>query len=114
MLRFNKWISDCLEVVASNPRASKLDKYLVSWVRLMKITEDLGSSLSFEDPSNMADLAEPSVQLKVTGFEKLLEAWKKTSEPDVNGTVPMSPIFRVTDRARRNHVAVSLQSALPP
>jgi hypothetical protein len=90
MLRSNKWINDCLEAVAKNPRALKLDKYLVSWVRLVKIAEELGSSLSFDDPSNMVDLAEPSVQLKVTGFEKLLEAWK-ASEPDINGTALMDP-----------------------
>lgn len=89
MLRFNKWISECLEVVANNPRATKLDKYLVQWVRVTKIQEELGLSLSFDDPSNMANLAEPMVQLKVAGFEKALEAWKKQAEYEVNGTIPV-------------------------
>lgn len=87
MLRFNKWINDCLEVVANNPRASQVDKYLVSWARLTKITEEIGSSLGFDDPSNMADIAEPSVQLKIAGFERSLEAWKKACDADINGTV---------------------------
>jgi predicted MarR family transcription regulator len=93
MLRFNKWINECLESVANSPRATKLDVYLVHWVRVTKIQEELGLSLSFDDPSNMADLAEPMVQLKVTGFEKALEAWKKSAEFEVNGTIPMiSPL----------------------
>lgn len=84
MLRFNKWINECLESVANNPRATKLDTYLVHWVRVTKIQDELGQSLSFDDPSNMANLAEPMVQLKVTGFEKTLEAWKKVAEFEVN------------------------------
>ena len=87
MLRSNKWINDCLESVANNPRASTLDGYLVQWVRIFKILEEIGLSLSFDDPSNMADLSEPIVQLKVTGFEKALEVWKKTTDFDVNGTL---------------------------
>lgn len=94
MLRFNKWINECLESVANNPRAMKLDIYLVHWVRVTKIQDELGQSLSFDDPSNMANLAEPMVQLKVTGFEKTLEAWKKAAEFEVNGAIPM--IFRTS------------------
>jgi hypothetical protein len=96
MLRFNKWINHCLEAVANNPRASRLDGYLVQWVRVTKIQEELGLSLSFDDPSNMADLSEPMVQLKVAGFEKALEAWKKTTDFAVNGTIPIQmPRFPV-------------------
>jgi hypothetical protein len=89
MLRFNKWINHCLEAVANNPRASRLDGYLVQWARVTKIQEELGLSLSFDDPSNMADLSEPMVQLKVAGFEKALDAWKKTTDFAVNGTTPI-------------------------
>jgi hypothetical protein len=91
MLRFNKWLNDCLETVANNPRASKADRYLVQWVKLSKIQEELGLSLSFDDPSNMADLAEPAVQLKVTAFERSLDAWKKAAEYDINGNARTTP-----------------------
>lgn len=84
-LRYNKWIGDCLDSVANYPKATQQDRYLVTWVKLLRITEELGTSLSFDDPSNMADLSEPSVQLKVASFEKTLEAWKKACEPDING-----------------------------
>lgn len=85
MLRFSKWINDCLESVANNPRATRLDKNLVIWVRLLKIAEEIGTSHSFDDPSNMADIAEPSVQLKIASFQKSLEAWKRDSGPEING-----------------------------
>jgi hypothetical protein len=108
MLRCNKWINDCLEVVASNPRASQVDKYLVSWIRLTKIAEEIGSSLGFDDPSNMADIAEPSVQLKIAGFERSLEAWKKACDADMNGTVlPNSRKFQFSQLT--NTDAITLQ-----
>lgn len=87
MLRFNNWIGECLETFASSPNQSKLDKYLVAWVRLIKITEELGGSLAFEDPSNMADLSESRVRILVGGFEKALDSWKKKfeAEDSING-----------------------------
>jgi hypothetical protein len=114
MLRFNKWINECLESVANNPRATKLDIFLVHWVRVTKIQDELGQSLSFDDPSNMANLAEPMVQLKVTGFEKTLEAWKKAAEFEVNGTIPM--IFRtpLTNSTRYTNVTIPPYPNVPP
>jgi len=120
MLRVNKWINDCLEVVANNPRATKLDKYLVSWVRITKIMEEIGTSLAFDDPSNMANFSEPSVQLKISGFEKALEAWKKSSEQDVNGMAlyplvlqpPCAATSTATYGNRYNHASVPPHSTI--
>ncbi len=85
MLRSNKWVDECLESVANNSSALWTDKYLVSWIRLIKITEEIGSAFSFEDPSNMADLSEPRVQLIQSGFGKMLDAWKESVGTDING-----------------------------
>jgi hypothetical protein len=82
MLRFNNWMSDCVEVLGNNPNASSFDKYLIAWVKILKITEGLVTSLSLDDPSNMADLSESRVQIMITGFEKELETWKATFQPD--------------------------------
>jgi hypothetical protein len=82
MLRFNNWMSDCVEVLANNTNASRFDRSLIAWVKLLKITEDLVASLSLDDPSNMADLSESRVQIMITGFEKELEAWRRTFQPD--------------------------------
>jgi hypothetical protein len=82
MLRFNNWMSDCVEVLENNPNASSFDKNLIAWVKILKITEDLVTSLSLDDPSNMADLSESRVQIMTTSFEKELETWKATFQPD--------------------------------
>ena len=114
MLRFNKWTNECLETVTNDPKATKLDKYLVQWVRVTRIQEELGLSLSFDDPSNMADLAEPMVQLKVTGFEKALDAWKKAGEHEANGKVYTTPRLRRAELPRNNHVTISPHTNVPP
>jgi hypothetical protein len=82
MLRFNNWMSDCVEVLWHNPNASRFDKSLIAWVKLLKISEDLVISLSLDDPSNMADLSESRVQIMINGFEKELEAWRTSFQLD--------------------------------
>ena len=95
MMRFNNWMGDCVDFVANNSRKSTYDKELVAWVRLLKITEEMAVSLSFDDPSNMADMLEPRVLLLVTGFERALETWKKTHEPEcTNGMSLLSSYCR--------------------
>ena len=84
-LRFNKWMSDCVDIIANNPGASKLDGHLAAWTRLFKITDDIGTSFSFDDPTNMPNLAEPRVQIMITGYEKTLEAWRAAHENYLDG-----------------------------
>lgn len=83
MLRYSSWLRECLDTITSNPEISELDQSLVGWVKLLKITEDIGTSFRFDDPGNMPDLSEARAQIMVGGFEKELEDWKK--EFDVNG-----------------------------
>jgi hypothetical protein len=86
MLRYNSWIDECLEVLANHTNAYPLDKILVGWVKLLKITEEIHTTLSFEDLGNIVCLSETRVKLMVNGFEKALETWRKNVEPDgVNG-----------------------------
>ncbi|KAH7321607.1 hypothetical protein BKA65DRAFT_85175 [Rhexocercosporidium sp. MPI-PUGE-AT-0058] len=84
MLRYNQWVGDYLESLASNPTASQMDKYLVSWVRLLKITEEIGLAVGFEDVNNMANLSEPRIQIVMSGLQKTLQSWKTLAGPDVN------------------------------
>ncbi|KUJ19893.1 uncharacterized protein LY89DRAFT_579809 [Mollisia scopiformis] len=77
MLRWNSWIGDCLETLERNSQASKWDHLLAAWVRILKITEEVGATFAFDDCSNMADLSEPRVQLTMTGLQKVAEAWKR-------------------------------------
>lgn len=80
MLRWNDWIAECLGFVAKNPSISKLDKIIVAWVRLLKISGDFATSFSFDNSSTIANLSESRVQIMVGGFEKNLEAWRHNHE----------------------------------
>lgn len=83
MLRWNSWIGDCLESLEQHPQASKHDHLLSAWVRILKITEEVGTSFAFDEPSNMADLSEPRVQLTMTALQKSAEAWRRDLIPEV-------------------------------
>ncbi|KAL2068025.1 hypothetical protein VTL71DRAFT_16123 [Oculimacula yallundae] len=85
MLRYTTWIGECLGTLSSNPNASQMDKYLVSWVKLMKITEEIGLALGFDDVNNTASLSESRNQIAISGFQKTLQSWKSLAGPDVNG-----------------------------
>lgn len=92
MLRSNSWLKECIEYVTSNANPSYLDNCLVGWANLLQITEEICTSFSFDDPSNMANIAETRVQMTMTGFEKKLFAWKEQFESTgaINGTLPHS------------------------
>ncbi len=84
-LRFNRWLGDCVDVIANNPAAPQSDMQLVAWVELLKITDEIGTAFLFDDPCNMPSIAEHRVQIMITGFEKKLEAWKVEFEGVRNG-----------------------------
>ncbi|TVY15322.1 Transcriptional regulator WAR1 [Lachnellula arida] len=77
MLRSNSWLRECLEYVDANANPHYLDNCLVAWVSILQITEEICTSFSFDDPGNMANLAETRVQITLSGFEKKLLAWKE-------------------------------------
>lgn len=76
MLRYNSWLSDCVDFLESTPDAISSDKILIGWVRLLIIAEEASTSLSFDDPGNMPSLSEHRVQLMLKSFEKRLDIWK--------------------------------------
>ena len=66
-----------MDVLWRSPSALPSDKCIVAWVKLLKISEEIGTSFSLDDPSNRVRLSESRVQLRHKGFEKRLEGWKK-------------------------------------
>ncbi|PVH85560.1 hypothetical protein DL98DRAFT_451738 [Cadophora sp. DSE1049] len=84
MLRYNRWVGECLDSLANNPNGSQTDRYLVSWIRLIRITEEIGLALGFEDISSMANLSEPRTQIVMSGLQKTLQSWKVLVGSDVN------------------------------
>ncbi|KAK0100040.1 hypothetical protein ONS95_013146 [Cadophora gregata] len=87
MLRYSRWVGQCLESLENNPNASQMDKHLVSWIKLMKITEEIGLAFGFEDISYMASLSEPRTQIVMSGLQKTLQSWKVLFGSHVNDAV---------------------------
>ncbi|TVY44845.1 Transcriptional regulator [Lachnellula occidentalis] len=92
MLRSNSWLKECLEYVDANANPLYLDNCLVAWVSILQITEEICTSFSFDDPGNMANLAETRIQITLSGFEKKLLAWKEkfTSTGAINDALMLT------------------------
>lgn len=80
MLRYSSWLDECAETFANMPHATSYDKIMVAWVRLLKITEEIHTTLSLDDLGNVANLSDKRVQLMVHGFDKSLDGWRKSIE----------------------------------
>jgi hypothetical protein len=66
-----------VELLQKSPVATATDKRLAAWVKLQYMTDEVGSSFAFDDPSTTVSLAELRVQVTLNGFEKRLEEWKE-------------------------------------
>lgn len=86
MYRTNNWINECVEFLKVHGNSSALDHILVAWVKLFQITEDIVVAFSYDDPGNIADLAEPRVQLMLNGFQQQLFTWKTEVAGSINST----------------------------
>ncbi|RDL32088.1 uncharacterized protein BP5553_09490 [Venustampulla echinocandica] len=88
-LRYSSWMNDCIAYLSLHGSSATLDNTLVAWAILLQITEEIGSSFSFDDASNIANLAEPQVKLMLNGFEQKLQAWRERFDSNgINGTRP--------------------------
>jgi hypothetical protein len=94
MLRYTVWVTECVEFLDAAPDSVPSDKLLIGWVRLLSISEEASTSLSFDDPGNMPSLAEPRIQHILRSFEKRLDSWATRQESGgINGEV-LSPESR--------------------
>jgi len=80
MLRYNDWIQECVESISGLKGASRHDKDLISWVQLLKITEEFHTAFSYDNLCNVVNLSERRVQMMLSGYEKRLEAWKISAD----------------------------------
>ncbi|CAG8962092.1 hypothetical protein HYFRA_00005135 [Hymenoscyphus fraxineus] len=78
--RSNHWINDCIEFLGIHGSSSALDHILVAWAKLFQVCEDIVVAFSFDDLGNIADLAEPRVQIMLNGFQQRLLAWRGRCE----------------------------------
>lgn len=84
MLRFNKWLQECVESLETSANSTKYDRSLVTWVKLLHIAEEIESALSLDDPSSTLSYSEPRVQFTVKGLHKRLDKCKDDYGLDIS------------------------------
>lgn len=81
MLRFNKWLENCIEFIDKSPRAAASDKRLVVWARLLRLCEEITNSFGYD--SDVVSLSESRVQLMLKSFEMRLSLWDRELAPEL-------------------------------
>lgn len=88
LLRFTKFMDECIEVLESSPEASPTDRNLCQWVKLQKIAEEVGIGFAFDDPNANVSIDDERVQFSLKGFARQLEEWRsKCPKEDWQGTI---------------------------
>lgn len=85
MLRFTKWMAECVDFLETSPEAAPTDKRFIAWVKLQHIVEDCATALGLDSPDETLSLDDERAQLMLKGAEKQLAAWKTqvTSDPGI-------------------------------
>lgn len=87
LLRYTKFMSECVEVLENSPDAAPSDRVLCQWVKLQKIAEEIGIGFAFDDPNAVISIEDASVQFSLNGFASQLEEWKSKCPPEaLHGT----------------------------
>lgn len=76
MIRWNSYMSECVEILETSPDAFDSDKFLTQWVRSQRIAEEVGTQFSMDDPTANVSITDPKVQYALKGFERDLERWR--------------------------------------
>ena len=82
-----------MERLESSPYAAASDESLIAWVKLVKIAEDIGTVLSYDDPANIPTPSNPRGKILLKNFQKELDSWRRETSSDLaNGS--LSPRIR--------------------
>ncbi|KAK6496813.1 hypothetical protein TWF481_001797 [Arthrobotrys musiformis] len=82
LLRYSAYMGECVEFIEKSPEATLHDRIICQWVKLQRITEEVGIAFGYEDSVAKVNLAETRIQFALKGFERQLEEWEKNLPPD--------------------------------
>ncbi|KAF3916077.1 hypothetical protein ABW21_db0209479 [Orbilia brochopaga] len=77
LLRYTEYIGECVDFIEKSPEATTNDKIICQWVKLQRITEEVGIAFGYEDSVAKVNLAETRIQFALKGFERQLEEWER-------------------------------------
>lgn len=84
MLRASSYLRECLEYMEASPDAVPSDRTLAAWVRLTMIGAEISEAFSFDDPANVASIADLKTQLMLNDFRRRLDDWESSvADPDL-------------------------------
>ena len=85
-----------MECLKSSSHAAASDQSLVAWVKLVKIAEEMGTLLSYDDPGNIPTASDSRGKLLLKNFKRDLTSWERdTSSNVMNGNLQYRvPMYR--------------------
>ncbi|KAI2615771.1 hypothetical protein GGS26DRAFT_456513 [Hypomontagnella submonticulosa] len=70
LVRWQAFMTECMDILESSPQAAPTDKYLCHLVWTHRLAEDVGMQFSMDDPSVFVNITEQKVQYALRGFER--------------------------------------------
>ncbi|KAB5580000.1 hypothetical protein GE09DRAFT_1080496 [Coniochaeta sp. 2T2.1] len=75
LIRWNSFMTECVDILESSPEAAPTDKYFCHLVWTHKLAEEVGIQFAMDDPSASINIADSRTQYALRGFERDLEKY---------------------------------------
>ncbi|KAI1461852.1 hypothetical protein F4805DRAFT_411181 [Annulohypoxylon moriforme] len=82
LIRWQPFMTECMDILESSPQAAPTDKYLCHLVWTHRLAEDVGIQFSMDDPSVFVNVSEQKVQYALRGFERDLAKYSDSIPKD--------------------------------
>ncbi|CAJ2501610.1 Uu.00g044630.m01.CDS01 [Anthostomella pinea] len=76
LIRWQAFMSECMEILETSPEAAPTDRYLCHLVWTHRLAEEVGIQFSMDDPSIFVNITEQTVQYALRGFERDLAKYR--------------------------------------
>ncbi|KAI0512564.1 hypothetical protein F5B22DRAFT_307752 [Xylaria bambusicola] len=78
LIRWQSFMTECMDILESSPEAAPSDKYLCHLVWTHRLAEEVGIQFSMDDPSVFINITEQKVQYALRGFERDLVKYSES------------------------------------
>ncbi|KAI1382410.1 hypothetical protein F4677DRAFT_401856 [Hypoxylon crocopeplum] len=78
LLRWQAFMTECMDILESSPQAAPTDRYLCHLVWTHRLAEEVGIQFSMDDPGVFVNVSEQKVQYALRGFERDLAKYSES------------------------------------
>lgn len=82
LVRWNPFMSECIEILESSPDAAPTDKYFCHLIWTHHLSEEVGIQFSLDDPSCPVSITDARTQYALKGLERDLEKYSASVPPE--------------------------------